>query len=231
MIGKLLRASAALFTYFCIATILSQAIGITLLLATGRLDAERLAQMAAIAQGIDLIALAQETAPDVVTESTEQLSYEEVTRDRALRLRGIELRLLSLRKGLDLVVMEQDQLSDEKRLVNRVREEFLAELAQRHDEAILTGQQDVRRIWENVRPRQAKELILQMIDAGEVDPVVKMISDMPIAKKAKIIGEFKTPEETEKLEEILQLLLQGEPEVSLIDDTRDQLQPTAPVTQ
>ena len=51
-------------------------------------------------------------------------------------------------------------------------------------------------IWENIKPKQAKEQILQMIDSNEQDAVVAILTKMSISKQAKIIGEFKTPEES-----------------------------------
>ncbi len=78
-------------------------------------------------------------------------------------------------------------------------------------------------IWENIKPKQAKEQILKMLDNQEMNEVVTILSGMPIGKRAKIVGEFKTPEETEKLDEILRLIRCGVPEVNLIDKTLSQV--------
>lgn len=224
MMGKLLRGASALFIYFCIATIIAQAIGIGTLLYLGRLDGQRVAQILALAQGMDLVALAERDEPDLVVESSEQISFAAVEEQRALRLRGMELRMVALQKGVDRVRLEQEQLTDERALVSRLRDEFFQMLAEREDASIVAGMQDVRRVWEKIRPQQAKELILQMVDAGELEIVVQMFRDMSLSKKARIVGEFKTAEERAQLEVILQNIIEGEPQTGLISQTRDDLE-------
>ena len=228
MISKLLRGLSALFIYFCIATILAQAIIVGVLWHLGRLDRDRLSQMVALAQGIDLLALAERSEPNLIIESSEQVSHAAIEEARALRLRGMELRLLALQKGSDRVRLEQEQLTDERAVVTRLRDELIAQLTEREDAVVVAGMQDVRRLWEKIRPLQAKELILQMVDSGEMETVVQMFKDMSISKKARIAGEFKTPEERTQLERILQNIIDGEPESSLISKTRDDLEQAVP---
>ena len=62
-----------------------------------------------------------------------------------------------------------------------------------------------------------------MIDKQEMNEVVTILVAMPIAKRAKIVSEFKTPDELQKLDEMLRLIRQGVPEVNLIDKTRSQI--------
>jgi hypothetical protein len=54
---------------------------------------------------------------------------------------------------------------------------------------------------------------------------VALISAMSPAKRAKLLAEFKTPEENERLAKILTLIRTGEPELTLIDEAKAQLQP------
>ena len=89
--------------------------------------------------------------------------------------------------------------------------------------ALSTGRENVRTIWENIKPKQAKEQIMEMIDKQEMNEVVTIFVAMPIAKRAKIVSEFKTAEELQKLDEIMRLIRQGVPEVNLIDKTRSQI--------
>ena len=64
---------------------------------------------------------------------------------------------------------------------------------------------------------------MEMIDKQEMNEVVTILVAMPIAKRAKIVSEFKTAEELQKLDEMLRLIRQGVPEVNLIDKTRSQI--------
>ena len=64
--------------------------------------------------------------------------------------------------------------------------------------AAATGREDARRTLETLKPKQAKELIAQMLEGKEIDEVVMLLAGMPEGKRAKIIAEFKTPAETEQ---------------------------------
>ena len=76
-----------------------------------------------------------------------------------------------------------------------------------------------------MKPRQAKEQIVLMMDAGSLKDVVALISAMAPAKRSKLLAEFKTPDENERLAKILKLIRTGEPELTLIDDAKTKLQP------
>lgn len=220
MIGRLFRGMAALFTYFCVATVLSLAIMLGYIMATKGLDADKLSQISAVVQGIDLAKLATRPGPQEVSESKEQASYEAVINARAVKLRDIELRLVSLRQGLNRLESDRLALTDEKSRFDRDRTTFDERLAELENTATSEGEGDVRSILESVKPKQAKELILKMVEAGEMPVVVSMISQMPVTKQAKIVAEFRTPEETDKLQAILRQIQLGEPLASLVNETR-----------
>jgi len=221
MIAGLFRALTALFVYFCVATVLSLTLIVGYLVAVRGLDAEKLTQISAVLQGIDLAGLAEKPGPAEVKPSEEQASYEAVIAARAVKLRDIELRLVSLRQGLNRLESDRLALSEEKSRFDRDRTTFDERLAELQESATSEGENDVRSILESVKPKQAKELILQMVEAGEMPAVVNMISQMPVTKQAKIVSEFRTPEESEKLQAILRQIQLGEPLASLVDETRN----------
>ena len=67
-----------------------------------------------------------------------------------------------------------------------------------------------------------------MMQANEQDDVVAILSAMPIGKRAKIIGEFKTDDESKKLEVILDLIRRGVPDVKVVNRTEEQVNATKP---
>jgi hypothetical protein len=161
--------------------------------------------------------------------SSEQPSLEDIENARALRIRNLELREQAIQAGLDRVRYEQTKLTDERDMYVRTRAAFDAHLKNMKEGAIAKGRTDTRTILENIKPKQAKQQILQMIDAGEEDEVVAILSEMPVAKRAKIAGEFgKLDEDNEKLAKILRLIRQGVPEVSQIQDAQDELTAAQP---
>ena len=122
-------------------------------------------------------------------------------------------------------------MADERRQFDAVRTAFNEELKKMSEGVVATGEENVRTIWEHIKPKQAKEQMLLMLEAQETEKAVSLLSAMPIAKRAKIAGEFKTPDEAQKLAEILKLLREGVPQLGVVDGAReklDQLNQTGP---
>ena len=62
---------------------------------------------------------------------------------------------------------------------------------------------------ESIKPRQAKELVVGMLDNGEEDEVVLLLSGMSDSKRAKLLAEFKTADENKKIDDVLRRIRQG----------------------
>jgi hypothetical protein len=224
--GGLLRNLSALFAYFCVATLIAQASALAYFRATGQLDDKKLAGIANILKGIDPSPAKDQSdkpPPEPALEEEPSLEDREMRHDLAER--NLELREQSVKSALDRVSYEKNSLTEEKERYELIKDTFEAQLAALREGALSSGRESVRLIWENIKPKQAKEQILKMLDDGELNEVVTILTAMPIAKRAKIVGEFKTPDEAEKLDEILTQILEGVPEVDLIDDTANQVKP------
>ena len=76
-----------------------------------------------------------------------------------------------------------------------------------------------------LKPKQAKELIAQRLEKGDIDVVAHMLMDMPDGKRAKIVAEFKTPSEMEQIGEVLNRIRQGQPSAELVDQTGKKIEP------
>jgi hypothetical protein len=224
--GKLFGMFSALFAYFCIGTVIAAGIMLGLASSKGYLDKDKLTKMVAIAKGTDAETAVRDTLIKDAGKSNEipeQPSLAELEAKRALRTRDFELREQALASGLDSLRYEQRKLADEKETYDRVKGSFEKQLAELQSGSKATGRDNIRTIWESIKPKQAKEQVLQMIAAGEQNDIVAIFTAMPTAKRAKIIGEFKSEEESKKLEEILRLIRQGEPEMKVLDKATDQV--------
>jgi len=220
--GRLLTAGGALLAYLCVATVLTAAVVGGYLWTHGYMDKEKLDRIVAVARGVDLAPQAVEQVAKT-PQAAEQPSLDEVERQRAIQTRQLELREQAIGSGLDRVRFEQRKLTDERADYDRLKKGFEEVLNDKKNKAVVAGRENIQLIWENIKPKQAKEEMLQMIDSGEENEVVAIMSGISIAKRARIIGEFKTEEESKKLGEILRLIRQGVPEVLSIDQTRDEL--------
>jgi hypothetical protein len=236
--GKIVGMLGGLIVYFCIATVISLVVLLAYASSQGYLDKEKINKMVAVAQGADLASStsgegeATGTKPTSETgkpaESAEQPSLDDIESRRAVHVRDLELREQALDSGLQQIRAEQQKLADDKESYDRLRTAFDNQLKELNDGSQATGRENIRLIWENIKPKQAKDQILQMVQAGQQNDVVAIMSAMPISKRAKIIGEFKTDEDSKKLQEILDLIRRGMPEHQVIENTQQQVTQNKP---
>ena len=179
--------------------------------------------MLAAAQGIEPKETKASSTEEEKPANAEQPSYDDREQGRELQRRNLELREQALKSGMDRVRFEQGKLARDKEIYDALEHAFEQQLEALRSKALSSGRENVRMIWENIKPKQAKEQILQMLEKQEINEVVTILSSMPISKRAKIVSEFKSADETEKLDEILRLIRSGVPEVNLIDKTRSQI--------
>jgi hypothetical protein len=221
--GKLIGMLVTLATYFCVATILAATVSLGYLRLQGTVTDDKVQKILAVLRGEELESANSEKPLDKQDADPEQPSYEDREQSRDLRARNLELREQALNSRLDLVRSEQRTLAIDRDRHERLKTAFKDQLASLRDVTLSSGRENVRLIWENIKPKQAKEQILQMLTAGEINEVVAILSAMPIDKRAKIVSEFKTADDATKLDEILRLIREGVPEANLIDKTLNQI--------
>ena len=228
MITRLLKNAVTLVLYFCAATLLAQLIIVGYLGATWKLNREKVIQMLAIAQGVDLFAAEEEARIDEEEIPPEEPSYQDWLDRRATMFRDVEVREEALEDALARLKSDQQQLAQKRDAHERLQATFQAQLLALKETAEGEGRQTVASILESIKPAQAKDQILQMLDNDEIEEVVILLKDMSDTKRAKIIAEFKTPEEGAKVAEVLRLIRQGEPQSSMVSQTLGQNQDDNP---
>ncbi|HZZ27052.1 MAG TPA: hypothetical protein VFE46_03515 [Pirellulales bacterium] len=229
--GRLLGILASVIAYLSVGTMITLCLLLGYASTKGYLDKDKVAKMAAVAQGLEMPATPNPananaaSASEVVKQpdTPEQPSLEDIEARRALQFRHLELREQALDNHLQELHSLQSQIDDEKQSYQRQKSAFEKQLAQLHEGAVASGRDNIRQIWENIRPKQAKDQIVQMIDTQQQDDVVAILNAMPITKRAKIIGEFKTDDDNKKLDEILDLIRRGMPDEKVINNTQQQL--------
>ena len=228
MMGRLLQAVAAVISAVCVATVIAAALGLGYLRQQGKLDEKTLLKVIAVVNGVETSPAGTPRSRTDDDAGSEQASLEHVARQRALKSRDIELREQALNDNLSIVRTEYAKLIDEKDRYERIKSAFRAQLDELREGVSATNREVVRVILENMKPKQAKEQILRMVKNEEMTDVIKILSLMPSANRKKIVGEFKTDEESQTLAEILQKIREGVPEEGLIDDAEKALaQPDA----
>lgn len=224
MIGKSLHLLTSVVVYVCLATVIAEGILLAYYSRTWQLDRTKLLQMLAIAQGTELESLVDRSANPHEEPSTEQVSYDQVLESRAVKSRNLELREQSLANGVQRLQTEERRLTEEKNRLQKLREGFQGELLAMQKGSAATGREDARLTLEALKPKQAKELMTQMLEKKELEDVVMLLASMTEGKRAKIIAEFKTPPEVEQIGEVLRRIRQGLPTSKMADNTLKKLE-------
>jgi hypothetical protein len=225
MIGKLFRLAGLVVASLSIGTVLAQAMGLGYCWSQGWLEPSRLERWLAVAQGKARIVMPDEERKEETPDRLQAVALVDVARARAIKGRDFELREQSLQNQVEEFQLDRTKLADERSRYTQVKTAFEKELNELRAATLSNDAETTRLIIENMKPKQAKEQIVLMMDAGSMKDVVALISAMAPAKRAKLLAEFKTPEENERLAKILTLIRTGEPELTLIDEAKTQLQP------
>ena len=185
-------------------------------------------QLLAVLQGVDLGELRLKVERAVNSDDAEQLSYDEVLDRRARASLDLQLRESAMDKAIEELMNLELRVKTEKDRYTTMRDSFNGRL-----EELEKGLQDpalmeVRRSIERMHPRQAKGVLERMIETGEPDTAVAIVRGMTPDKQGKIFKEFKPGVDEELIDEILERILSGEPEASLIQDARRKLKDFAP---
>jgi hypothetical protein len=220
---KLVNGLSALIVYICIGQTLVMALIVGLLIAKGGLTHEKFRQIAAVVQGVDLLALREKVEEDRLKADTPQPSTADLADARARAARDLEIREQELVNVRNRLAKSQNDLAEEADRFRRLHDDFEARLKTLRDGAIAANMENARLMLENMKPKQAKEQIQKMLAERELKQAVTLLSSMPIEKRSKIITEFKTEEESEQLSEMLRLIRAGEPEVTLVDEAQKNL--------
>ena len=220
---RLVRALGPLFAFVCLGTVCAQGVIVAYLATTGRLDRDKLVTMLAVAHDLDITH--KDKGRELVAEgqTSEQESLADARQQRSVIWRDLELRREAVERNLDELQLLQRALERESEHHQKIRTVFDKELRQLRQQTLAQSKKERGQILQNARPKQAKELIMLMLKAGEMAEVVTLLSIMPDGKRKDIVGTFKSEEEATQLDAILRELGKGGPETRLFDKTIDQL--------
>jgi dihydroxyacetone kinase-like predicted kinase len=226
----LVRAIPASILYFCLATVVAEAGALAYLASQGVLTKPRLFQCLAALYGVNLHEIEKETTAENQAPPNEQPAFAEVIKQRAKISREFEIREVAIDKALVDVRALTAQLRTERERYDQLKQQFDARLQKLEEVFTDSSLQEVQRTLEVINPKQAKDQILRMLAEAGVEnqervqrDVVTILKTMPLDKRKKILAEFKTDEEAEKLHEILKQIREGVPDITLIRETRAQL--------
>jgi len=206
----------------CIATCLTQLILFGYFATQGTLHAGTATKVIALLNGIDI---SGNQLRQILKEGEdrEQPDFDEILEARQRQGLDFDMRYRSQQESEgELAKMLADLKLQRERFDER-RASFDRRLQEIREGAQEEGLREVQRTLEALEAEQSKDMLLRMFDDKREDEVVNIIQAMAIDKRKDILAEFATPEEGDKLHEILRRIGDGMPTTSLIDNARSGL--------
>jgi hypothetical protein len=221
---KIIALLMALVAYVCVATVITASLIAGYLWYTERLNDEKVFRIVALLHDVDLeqIAKANQEASDKVPP--EEPSLEDVLRHQQIQDRNFEVKLLALQRGRQEYDQRLQLLKEETARYDRLAHDWQSRLKKQEE---LTTQENLAKVVaqiEQIRPPVGKELLLRWIDEGRMDDAILLMNKMAESKLAKILKEFATDEELNKLHDIHQRILAGGTEAPQLEEALGELQ-------
>lgn len=220
---KWLRMLLGGVVYFCAASFIALAVGVVVLWSKGDLDGPKTVDLLAAIYGLDLVDMRVRLDEARKGPGDVQIAYNKVLASRTRASLDIDLREAAIDKTLGQLHNLQNNVVIQRERHNQVVKSFeqrLADYETNNDDASL---REVREMIENMRPKQAKAILVKMVEEESSKDVVGILGTLASDKQKKIIAEFKTPEEQEILNNLMKEIRKGQIQNELLDGTRDDL--------
>lgn len=210
--SKLLRWFGAI----CVATVITQLILFGYFGSRGTLNTDSVTKIIALVNGIDITGNRLQQILDRERQ-VEQPDFNEILESRKLAGLDMDMRIRSMEWLRNENASMLGSLKEETQRFDERRDAFDKRLEEIQEGVQQEGVKQVQRTLQSLAADQAKDQLLRMYDDERIDDVVNIIQAMPTDKRKDILGEFVTPEEADKLHEILRRIGDATPTTTLID--------------
>jgi hypothetical protein len=216
----MLKKLIGLFLWFCAASMLALLCIVAISAGRGNFDSETLSRIIAMLNGMDIQAIRLKEAL-VSARETPTPSYEDVINAKVRADLDIDSRQAALDNYQRQIADRENKLRAEMERFDARRQEFKNELDKQKKNIETQRLSESMKIIENLSPDQAKEQLMMMLKNNEKPDVVAIIQGVPSDKQKKILAEFSTPEDQQKLGEILREVRNSTPIDNLINGTQE----------
>ncbi len=219
--GRLIGGLSTLIGWSCFATVVSLAIVVGYAMSKGYIAPAKLEQMAAISHGVEMVTKREAERMATAPGTSEKPSLEAIEMRRAAIAANMELRENTVRDMVNEFKKLQRGLEEEKERFGQIVSAYKAGLEDEKKKAVAEGRRQFQSIVESMKPKQAKEQLLLKFKEDKIEVVVEAMKNMEETKRAKVLTEFKTPEDQEILAKILEHI--RNPAVNIVNETSDKL--------
>jgi hypothetical protein len=226
---KLLSGLISLLVYLAIGTVLLEITALAWGWQQGWITAEKIQKALRIAYGLEPEELTEILRDDSL--APRDMTYQEVRYYRSKITLDQDLRESSLGATADDFKHIDDLYSERRSRFERIRTKYEETMVRLQGAATDKSLDEVRSTIRSLKPEQAADQIVRMLELSRTTEDPKFRNDMIIILKTlpegtqrKILAEFKTEERAPYLYDMLTQIRLGMPEVEAIRDTWDQLQ-------
>lgn len=217
-----MRTAVIIVAVVCVATVLSELLGLGFLWYRGQLTSASIADMRLALSGDD------EDSFDVdESEKQDQLSTEDFAERRVTRILELSTREEELDLLKRVVTDNRKELIEEQEVFQQQKEGFEKQLKQLQEAAASEAMEQTRGILLALQPDDA----IGSLMALTAEENVMLLKGMPEKSIARILQQFLSGEENERVrgQEVFKAISQGNPSKSLIDESLTGLTGIRPV--
>ncbi|MDA7951173.1 MAG: hypothetical protein MPJ24_06760 [Pirellulaceae bacterium] len=226
---KLIDLVTNLVTLVAVATVIVQIVLFGLAYSYYGIDRAKYYDLLAVLTNVDEEELRQKLENEKKPKESEQVSLAAIRDARINKSLDLDLRETALDKEMLGLWNLRKELLTERSRYDQLKKSFDARLLELEQIAKNDGIRELQNTLASMKPRQAKDHILLILNDGAIDAIVTIMKSMPMDKRKKIIAEFRTPEEAKELEKILKSIRLGMPQIGLIEQTRSDMKLFSPL--
>lgn len=201
----MMRSILVVFCVFCVATLISEALGLVVLWSRGQLTAETIKDIRDVLTGQD-----QDQFSDSEESEKLELSNEVVARERAFGILSLTSRETELNILEAMVNTRAETLIQEQKVFEAKKKAFEEQLQSTKQEITSAAAEQARGVLLKLSEADAVDSLMQLT----LDENVVLIKEMPAKDIARILGEFfagANDEQIERGHQIFQAISAGEP--------------------
>lgn len=207
----------AIIGYLSTATLIALAAGLGYLWQTRMLTNEKMFRVVALLHDIDLEAIAEEEQIGDREVPPEEVSMDDISTIREVKLRDHEVKMNALNVGTQEFERSFRDVNEGRQRFDTMAQELKSRLTQQKELASKENLAAVVSNLQSIKPAEAKELLLMFLDepGGERDVIILM-KEMQPSKLQYILQQFKG-DDLKQLHKLNQLMLDGYPEGPELD--------------
>ena len=210
------RSLIVVICIFCVATIMSELVGLGFLWSRGQLTSETLAEIR-----VTLSGQYQDYSEGGQDEEALYPSSEDIVKQRSISVMDFNNREKELDSLKSLVDENADRFSKQQEEFARKKIEFNKKLKTLDDQIVSEGAEQARGVLVKLTPSDAVLYLMEL----DLQENIVLLKGMPEKKIAEYQEEFLKGDQKQvkRGHEIFEAISRGEPKKSLIDQTQNQL--------